>query len=55
MEHIVVEHKDGIDFLKSLKDNSVNLILTYPLYYFKRMPGMSGEDNDTGPKIEEVN
>jgi len=36
-----VEHKDGIDFLKSLKDNSIDLILTDPPYIISKKSGMN--------------
>ena len=31
-EHIHIENKEGIEFLKTLDDNSVDLILTDPPY-----------------------
>ncbi len=50
MEPIVVEHKDGIDFLKSLKDNSVDLILTDPPYIISKESGM----NKFAKEIEKI-
>ena len=36
-----IEHKDGIEFLKSLQDNSVDLIITDPPYLISKETGMN--------------
>ena len=36
-----IQHKDGIEFLKSLQDNSVDLIITDPPYLISKETGMN--------------
>ena len=36
-----IQHKDGIEFLKSLDDNSIDLIITDPPYLISKETGMN--------------
>ena len=36
MENINIENKDGIEFLSSLDDNSIDLIITDPPYLISK-------------------
>ena len=40
MENINIENKDGIEFLSSLDDNSIDLIITDPPYLISKESGM---------------
>lgn len=45
----MIYNKDGLDFLKSLDDNSVDLVLTDPPYQISRETGMQkSRDEETG-------
>ena len=46
-----IEHKDGIEFLKSLQDNSVDLIITDPPYLISKETGMNKFEKEV-QKIE---
>ena len=41
MENIQIKHQEGIEFLKTLDDNSVDLILTDPPYLISKDSGMN--------------
>lgn len=47
-----IENKDGIEFLKGLRDNSVDLILTDPPYIISKDSGMNKFEKEVA-KIEE--
>ena len=36
-----IENKDGVEFLKSLDDNSIDLIITDPPYLISKETGMN--------------
>ena len=45
----MIKHEDGLDYLKSLKTNSVDLVLTDPPYQISRETGMQhARDNGLG-------
>jgi len=52
--NIVIENKEGIDFLNTLDDKSVDLILTDPPYIISRESGMNSH-YDYVKKIEHTN
>ena len=48
-----IQHKDGIEFLKSLQDGTVDLIITDPPYLISKETGMNKFEKEV-QKIEET-
>ena len=46
MENIQIENKDGLSYLSTIKNNSVDLILTDPPYIISRDSGMNTHYNN---------
>ena len=53
MDNIQIENKDGLSYLSTIKNNSIDLILTDPPYIISRESGMNTHYN-TVKKMKKI-